>query len=299
MVSHRPRVKETGRRDSNDRTRSNDGNRVRDNNVGYPPYELQPARRQNFFRESVLLEVTKRWEVNAYHLTRRGVKHGGGVTDKTRGDVRAKETESCQPTESPRDTKRPQLVDDRPRFQNVKDRPMFLPTSPEWFHLGSYDAPLVRDVRGLSIRQGKRGARREESPSGGGGEDLRNVIYRLGADKGSERYKAKSQTLGQSRTRESYEPYSRRTDPNEHRTRRHKYDADLPLNRKHKLVPYEQRGDDKTHERMLRWLSDDPTRFADAQRDVARWKEYLAEAVKNPVFPLFVSMTYGNRGLRP
>jgi hypothetical protein len=86
--------------------------------------------------------------MNAYHLTRREVKHGRGVTDKTRGDVRAKETESCQPTESPRDTQRPQLVDDRPRFQNVKDRPVFFPTSPEWFHLGSYDAPLVRDVRG-------------------------------------------------------------------------------------------------------------------------------------------------------
>jgi hypothetical protein len=69
--------------------------------------------------------------------TRRGVKHGGGVTGKTRGDVRAEGTESCQPTESPRDTKRLQLVDDRPRFQNVKDRPVFLPTSPEWFHLGS------------------------------------------------------------------------------------------------------------------------------------------------------------------
>ena len=105
------------------------------------------------------------------------------------------------------------------------------------------------------------------------------------------------QTLGQSRTREGYEPYSRRTDPNEHRTRRHKYDTGLPLpSRKHELVPYEQRGDDKAHEQMLRWLADDPTRFADAQRDVAQWKEYLAEAVKNPVFPFFVSMTYGSRG---
>jgi hypothetical protein len=143
VVSHQPRVKETGRRDSNDRTRSNDGDRVRDNNVGYPPYELQPARRQNFFRESVLLEVTKRWEVNAYHLTRRGVKQGREITDKTRGGVRATETESCQPIKSSRDTQRPQLVDDRPRFQNVKDRPVFFPTSPEWFHLGSQSSHFL------------------------------------------------------------------------------------------------------------------------------------------------------------
>jgi hypothetical protein len=147
--------------------------------------------------------------------------------------------------------------------------------------------------------QGKKGARHEESPHSSGEEDLRNVINRLGADKRPGRYKAKSQTLGQSRTKESLEPYSRRTDPNEHCTRRHKYDADLPPNREHELVPYGRRGDDKAHKRMLRWLSDDPTRFADAGRDVARWKEYLAEAVKNPVFPLFVLMAYGNRGLRP
>jgi hypothetical protein len=73
--------------------------------------------------------------------------------------------------------------------------------------------------------RGKREAQREESPRGGGGEDLRNVINRLGADKESDRYKAKSQTLGQSRTWESCEPYSRSLDPNEHRKRRHKYDT--------------------------------------------------------------------------
>ena len=79
--------------------------------------------------------------------------------------------------------------------------------------------------------RGKREAHREESPRGGGGEDLRNVISRLGADKESDRYKAKSQTLGQSRTQESCEPYSRRTAPNEHRKRRHKYDIGPPLTR--------------------------------------------------------------------
>jgi hypothetical protein len=49
---------------------------------------------------------------------------------------------------------------------------------------------------------------------------------------------------------------------------------------------------------MLRWLSENPTRFANAQRDVTEWKEYLAKAVKNPVFPVFMSMAYGNRDLQ-
>ena len=145
--------------------------------------------------------------------------------------------------------------------------------------------------------QGKREARREESPSGGGGEDLRNVIDRLGADKESDQYKAKSQTLGQSRTRESCEPYSRRTVPNEHRKRRHNYDAGsshTPDRERH-----DQTGSDRAYRQMMRWITDDPPRLAEAQKDMARWKEYLAEAVKNPVFPFFASMTYGNRGPRP
>ena len=133
------------------------------------------------------------------------------------------------------------------------------------------------DLRYAIVRswdpQGKRGTRREESPHSSGEEDLQNVIDRLGARKGPGRYKTKSQTLGQSRW-ESCEPYSRRTDPNEHRTRRHKYDADFPPNQGHELVPCEQ-------------------------RDVTRWEEYVAKAVKNPVFPLFVSMAYGSRGLQP
>ena len=157
---------------------------------------------------------------------------------------------------------------------------------------------MTRDVRSWDP-QGKGQTRRERSPHSSDEEDLQNVINRLGAENRPGRYKERSQTRGQSGTRESYEPYSRRTDPNEHRTRRHKYDTDLPLDREHELAPYGQRGDDKAHKRMLRWLSEDPTRFADGQRDVAKWKEYLAKAVKNPVFPLFVSMAYGSRGLRP
>jgi hypothetical protein len=125
-------VKETGRRDSNNEARTTDGARVCDNNVAYPPYELQPAGRQNFFHEPILSKVTQRWERNAHRLTRPGVTHGGEITNEIR------------------DTQGPQLVDDRPRFQTIKNRPVFFPASPEWFHLGSYDAPLVGDLRRLA-----------------------------------------------------------------------------------------------------------------------------------------------------
>ena len=94
-------------------------------------------------------------------------------------------------------------------------------------------------------------------------------------------------------------PKAQGTDPNEHRTRRHKYDTDLPPDRRHKRAPHGLIGDNETHEQVLRWLSEDPTRFADARGDMARWKEHLAVAVKNPVFPFFVSMAYGSRGLHP
>ena len=42
------------------------------------------------------------------------------------------------------------LVDDYEENNDMEKAP-FLPASLEWFHLGSFDAPLVRDVRGLSI----------------------------------------------------------------------------------------------------------------------------------------------------
>ena len=376
--------------------------------------------------------------MNAHHLVRPGATHGGGIINKIQ------------------ETQKPQLVDDRPRFRNVGDGPVFFPANPEWFHLGSYNGwahpplgafgdgggtnenlrlprdlvclqhtgfdntyemtghklpgkdPIVfrrqqgthvgdtyekvsygsvplwtnppvviqiqleetanrdqrphpkpnqgrlrehprpddryndkehlnrwirreeetttgdtgprdpqgkrgtrregsphsnseEDLRNAALRswnpKGTKGTQREESPHSSGKEDLRNVIERLGARRRPGRYKTKSQATGQS-IQERCESRSRGTDPNEHRTRRHKYDTDFPLDREHGMAPYEQRGDDKTHKRMLRWLSEDPTRFADAQRDVAEWKEYLAKKVKNPVFPLFVSMAYGNRDLQ-
>ena len=48
------------------------------------------------------------------------------------------------------DPRKSQLFNDKPRFQNIKDRQVFFPTSPQWFHLGSRDAPLVRDVRKIA-----------------------------------------------------------------------------------------------------------------------------------------------------
>jgi len=44
------------------------------------------------------------------------------------------------------------LVDDYKENSDKENAP-FLPASLEWFHLGSFDAPLVRDIRGLSIRE--------------------------------------------------------------------------------------------------------------------------------------------------
>ena len=123
-------------------------------------------------------------------------------------------------------------------------------------------------------------------------EDLRDVIEGL-------RRKARLQPVDRPESQGREEPSSRGTDPNEHRTRRHKYDTNLPPDRKHSQAPVNLVGDDKTHEQMMQWLSKDPTRLADAQKDVARCKEYLAIAVQNPVFPFFVSMTYGSKSLRP
>jgi hypothetical protein len=35
-------------------------------------------------------------------------------------------------------------------FGTSGTEPVFFPANPEWFHLGSYDAPLVRDLRRLA-----------------------------------------------------------------------------------------------------------------------------------------------------
>jgi hypothetical protein len=59
---------------------------------------------------------------------------------------------------------------------------VFFPANPEWFHLGSYDAPLVRDVRKLAPL-----VEWSNSPLGGFGEHLRlprDLVYhqRIGFD---------------------------------------------------------------------------------------------------------------------
>ena len=40
-------------------------------------------------------------------------------------------------------------TNDRPRFDNVNHRPVFLPMSPDYFHLGSHCAPIARQVEPL------------------------------------------------------------------------------------------------------------------------------------------------------
>ena len=110
-----------------------------------------------------------------------------------------------------------------------------------------------------------------------GGEEVRTIISRLDAGTRHRRDSMETNDPGQS-TRESCESHYRGIDPNEHRTRRHKYDYDFPPDEKHRKAPYGQMKQVHTQERMH------PTRFANAQRDMAGWKEYLAYAVKSPVF---------------
>jgi hypothetical protein len=96
----------------------------------YPPHK---PNRQHYTHNSAMPEAVQRTVTNTRYSTWPGVTQADEVS-----------AEVWDPRES-------QLFDDRPRFQNVKDRKMFFPTSPEWFHLGSRDAPLVRDVRQLAL----------------------------------------------------------------------------------------------------------------------------------------------------
>ena len=91
--------------------------------ITQPTYIPQLPGGQNFFHDPAVSGVIRQWETDT-GVTRAGeVNTGFG------------------------DTRKPRLLDDRPRFLIVTNRPMFFPTNPEWFHLGSYNAPLVRDVR--------------------------------------------------------------------------------------------------------------------------------------------------------
>jgi hypothetical protein len=120
VISQRPRVRTTDRKYTNTEARGKDSARGRNNTIAYPPHTLQPTGRQNFFHEPVLSEVSQRWGMNTHHLVRPGATHDGEINDEIQ------------------ETQKPQLVDDRPRFWNIGDRPVFFPANPEWFHLGSW-----------------------------------------------------------------------------------------------------------------------------------------------------------------
>ena len=99
------------------------------NMTAHPMY---PPHTQHYTHNSAMPGAIQRRVTNTRYSTWPGVTQADEVS-----------AEVWDPRES-------QLCDDRPRFQNVKDRKLFFPTSPEWFHLGSRDAPLVRDVRKLA-----------------------------------------------------------------------------------------------------------------------------------------------------
>ena len=87
-------------------------------------------------------------------MVRPGAKHDGEVNDETQG---------------PRG---PPLPGATPRFWTVGDGPMFFPASLEGFHLGSYDAPLLRDVRRLAPFH-----EWSSPPPGGLGDDTRKSLW--------------------------------------------------------------------------------------------------------------------------
>ena len=84
----------------------------------------------------------------------------GAKMFETRGFFDEKPVTILKRIQSPQDERRFQLNNDLESLladdykeNNNKEKPPFLPASLEWFHLGSFEAPLVRDVRGLSIRE--------------------------------------------------------------------------------------------------------------------------------------------------
>ena len=77
---------------------------------------------------------------------------------ESRGSFDGKTVTILKQIQSPEDERRFQLSNDLESLladdykeDNDEKKPSFLPASIEWFHLGSFDTPLVRDVRCLSI----------------------------------------------------------------------------------------------------------------------------------------------------
>jgi hypothetical protein len=94
------------------------------------------------------------------------------------------------------------------------------------------------------VRPGTEGNRRESPPRDDDVKDLRDVIEGL-------RRKARLQPVDRPESQGREESSSQGTDPNEHSTRRHKYNTNLPPDRKHSQAPVNLVGDDKTHEQMM------------------------------------------------
>jgi hypothetical protein len=201
-----------------------------------------------------------------------------------------------------------------------------------WFRRGSYADPLVGDVRRLAplvewsdppvgrpgaggepmphpkqsqvrfqessqpddrceAQQSEGGTQREGSPRSSDEVDLQNVIDGL-------RHKRKFPTRDQPRTQGRYEPSSKGTDQNEHRTRRHKYETDPPPNGRRKWAPHGLIDDDQHHKQMLRWPSE-------TQRDSPTfegvWQDgrTSSRGSKRTGLPIFVSIAYDSKGLHP
>lgn len=64
-------------------------------------------------------------------------------------------------------------------------------------------------------------------------------------------------------------------DDNEHRKCRHGFHLDPEL---------------------VRWISENPTRLTNARRDMEKWAKYMANAMQNPAFPIFMSMAHSFTG---
>jgi hypothetical protein len=152
VVSQRPRVRQY----SDTKARGKDSTRVRYNTTAYPPHTIQTTNNgQHFFHEPLLSGGSQRRGISTHRLVRPETKPDGEVNDKTQG---------------PRG---PPLTGATPRFWTVGDGPMFFPASLEGFHLGSYDAPLLRDVRRLAPFP----AWSSSLPLGGLGDDTRKNLW--------------------------------------------------------------------------------------------------------------------------
>jgi hypothetical protein len=129
VISQRPRVRQY----LGTKARGKNNTRGQYNTIAYPPHTLQTTENgQHFFHGPFLSGGSQRRGMGAHHLVRPGAKHDGEVHDETQGPIG------------------PPLSNATPRFWTVGDGPMFFPANLEGFHLGSYNAPVFRDVRRLA-----------------------------------------------------------------------------------------------------------------------------------------------------